>query len=209
METGRGPGQYPFSIHPSIFRKRLPAPRRCKPVGNGRDLQRRAEALMPRCGDKCRCDENPAGCMLMNANDRGDQGSRRTQPAPSRRKPRRGLSNVAARRSPAGLGVDPDALWWPLGFSMPPGGGPPWLWLHSRAAGRAMGMRPTQLLAQGNMLALVPNVAHWRQLHPAKSGSGADWESAAAEVMRHCYAAGEIEPPEGIRPRGPGRPKHS
>jgi hypothetical protein len=140
----------------------------------------------------------------MDARKGGEQG-----PRPTDRAARPRLGNVAAPRMRPELRVDPEALWWPLGFSMPPGGGPPWLWLYSRAAGRAMGMRPTQLLSQGNMLALVPNVAHWRQLHPAKSGSGADWESAAAEVMRHCYDVGEIEPPEGIIPRGPGRPKHS
>lgn len=94
--------------------------------------------------------------------------------------------------------------WWPEGFFLPPWGGPPWLWIYSKAAGRVLALRPSQLLGKGGLLAIVPRPGFWRHYmdNPAE-----DWDSAAAKVLALCYEAGHREPPEGVSIRGPGRPR--
>jgi hypothetical protein len=100
---------------------------------------------------------------------------------------------------------DSKAEWWPDGFFIPPWGGPPWLWIYSRAADRVLGLRPSQLMGQGALLAIVPDAGFWRG-HFKQAGD-IDWQAAAAAVIAACYAAGERPAPTGFALRGPGRPK--
>ena len=92
--------------------------------------------------------------------------------------------------------------WRPEGFFIPPWGGPPWLWIYSKAAGRVLGLRPSQLLGKGGLMCIVPRVDFWEHYM-----DGRGWDGAAAKVLALCYGEGHREPPEGISIRGPGRPR--
>ena len=96
-------------------------------------------------------------------------------------------------------------MWWPEGYFIPPWGGPPWLWVYSRAADRVMGLRPSQILGQGVILSIVPDANFWRG-NFGKNGD-VDWLAAAGEIIAACYSAGERPAPPGFKVRGPGRPR--
>jgi len=84
----------------------------------------------------------------------------------------------------------------------------PWLWIWSRAAGRVLGLRPSQLSSEGTLLTICPDVDHWRRNFPDRKGSsGIDCVRASATLIAECYRAGLKKPPPDVAIRGPGRPR--
>jgi len=98
--------------------------------------------------------------------------------------------------------------WSAEGYFVPPWGGPPWLFISCIALGRTLALRPSQLVGRSGLFAVVPDTDFWRFNFPDKSGD-ADWDRAAAYMIKACYAAGECLPPDGVNIRGPGRPRTS
>ena len=95
------------------------------------------------------------------------------------------------------------------GYTMPEWGTSiPWCWIWSRATGRVLGLRPSQLCNVSTLMAIHPDAEHWRRgFRESGRGTGIDSVKAGAWLLAECYAAGEMLPPEEARIRKPGRPR--
>jgi hypothetical protein len=96
---------------------------------------------------------------------------------------------------------EPVGVWYP-----PWGPSVPWLWIWSRAAGRILGFRPSQMI-WANLLVICPDKSRWAKSFPGKKPGTTDWAAAAARLIEGCLLCGIVEPPEGFNIRGPGRPR--
>lgn len=100
-----------------------------------------------------------------------------------------------------------EPVWRPLGFSLQHHScHKPWLWVWSREKG-IVHFRPAKAGNLDTLVSIHPDFNFWRLAFPnPRRPSGIDPDKAREVFIRLCFAAGEYEPPEELRPRL-GRPR--
>lgn len=88
-----------------------------------------------------------------------------------------------------------EPLFTPLGVSQHRGE----MWFHIRVRGMDRRYRPTQALGLQFLLALRPDLEHWRVMYPSQlGGKKVDALRACAAIQRMCIEAGEYLPTDAV-----------